>query len=260
MKQLRPQTTSRKEPIIVSDAYVMGIDFGTESVRVGIFTPDGTPVTFCCKPYGLTHPRPGWAEQSPDEWWQALKAAVRQAITDSKVPPASIRGIGTDTTSCTVVALDGQDRPLRPAILWMDLRAAEQSMRIAESWHPALKYNGYGAVSAEWLPCKALWLKENEPQIYRQATRICEFEDWLTHRLTGRWTANVSTASLRCYHDRNAGGWQADFFEQIGLGDLLSKLPNEVLDMGVLVGGLQVSAANDLGLPAGIPEIGRAHV
>jgi sugar (pentulose or hexulose) kinase len=63
-------------------SYLMGIDFGTESVRVGIFTPDGTPVIFRTKSYGLTHPRPGWAEQSPDEWWEALGVAVRQALQD----------------------------------------------------------------------------------------------------------------------------------------------------------------------------------
>ena len=173
---------------MMTDPYVLGIDFGTESVRVGIFTPDGSPIIFCRKPYRLSHSRPGWAEQSPDEWWQALQTAVRQALTESKIPPEAIAGIGTDTTSCTVLALDGSYQPLRPAILWMDMRAAEQSMRIAASGHPALKYNGYGAVSAEWLPCKALWLKENEPDVYQKATRICECEDWLTYRLTGRWT------------------------------------------------------------------------
>jgi FGGY-family pentulose kinase len=238
---------------MMKDPYVLGIDFGTESVRVGIFTPDGTPIIFRRKPYHLSHPRPGWAEQSPDEWWQALQIAVRQALAESNVPPEAIVGIGTDTTSCTVLALDGSYRPLRPAILWMDMRAAEQSMRIAASGHPALKYNGYGAVSAEWLPCKALWLKENEPEVYQKAVRVCECEDWLTYRLTGRWTANINTATIRCYHDRNVGGWQGDFFEKIGLVDLLEKLPAEVLDLGTVVGDLQKEAAEELGLPAGIP-------
>ena len=60
--------------------YLMGIDFGTESVRVGIFTPEGNPVTSYSKSYSLNHPRPGWAEQSPDEWWKALGIAAHQAI------------------------------------------------------------------------------------------------------------------------------------------------------------------------------------
>lgn len=237
----------------MSQPYVMGIDFGTESVRVGIFTVDGSPVIFRRQLYGLSHPHPGWAEQSPDEWWRALQGAVGQALSDGAIVPESISGIGVDTTSCTVLALDEQYRPLRPAIIWMDLRAADQARRIAESGHPALKYNGYGAVSAEWLPCKALWLKENEPQVYNRAARICEFVDWVTYRLTGRWTASIDTAAIRCYHDRNVGGWQGSFFEAIGLGDLLDKLPADVLDMGVPVGGLSKEAAEYLGLPSGIP-------
>jgi FGGY-family pentulose kinase len=231
----------------------MGIDMGTESVRVGIFRLDGTPVIFRSHPYSIQHPRPGWAEQSPDEWWAALRGAVHLALKDGNVSPGAIAGIGADTTSCTVLALDKDYRPLRPAIMWMDLRAAEQSHRITQSGHPALKYNGYGSVSAEWLPCKALWIKENQPEIWRQSARICDFIDWLTYRLTGRWTASIDTAALRCYHDRLVGGWQGDFFAQIGLDDLLSKLPTEVLDMGVVVGGLSQDAADDLGLPAGIP-------
>ncbi len=151
------------------EPYLMGIDFGTESVRVGIFTPTGNPVIFRSKSYSLSHPRSGWAEQSPDEWWEALGIATRQALQDSQISPSAIAGIGTDTTACTVVALDKDFRPLRPAILWMDLRAAEQSKRIAECGHPALKYNGYSAVSAEWFPCKALWLKENQQEIYKSA-------------------------------------------------------------------------------------------
>ena len=129
----------------MSDPCVLGIDFGTESVRVGVFTPDGKPIIFRTQSYRLSHPRPGWAEQSSDEWWQSLRVAVHQALSDGHIDADSIVGIGTDTTSCTVLALDKDARPLRPAILWMDLRAASQAQRIAASGHPALKYNGYGS-------------------------------------------------------------------------------------------------------------------
>ena len=64
--------------------------------------------------------------------------------------------------------------PLRPAIMWMDVRASEQAKRISECGHDSLKYNGYGMVSAECLPAKALWLKENEPELYHKATRFYE--------------------------------------------------------------------------------------
>ncbi|MEA3336273.1 MAG: FGGY family carbohydrate kinase [Chloroflexota bacterium] len=237
----------------MSGSYVLGIDFGTESVRVGIFDQTGQPVVFASQPYPLNHPHPGWAEQRPDEWWSALVVATRSAMAKSGIARKEIVGLGADCTSCTVVAMDEHFQPLRPAIIWMDVRAAEQARRIAESGHPALKYNGYGNVSAEWLPCKTLWLKENEPEIYRQASHVGEFIDWLTFRLTGQWTASINNTSIRWYYDRAEGGWPDDFYEQIGLGDLISRFPQRVLDMGEIAGTLLPDVADELGLPAGIP-------
>ena len=75
----------------------------------------------------------------------------------------AIAGIGVDTTAATVLALDANDRHLRPAIMWMDVRASDQAERIANTGDPALKYNGFGSVSAEWGLPKCLWLKEQEP-------------------------------------------------------------------------------------------------
>ena len=233
--------------------YVMGIDFGTESARVGIFTLTGAPVIFRSCAYPLYHPRPGWAEQQPDEWWAALVTAVHQALADSGVAPAEIVGLSADTTCCTVVAMDADFQPLRPAIIWMDVRAADQANRIAATGHPALKYNGFGNVSAEWMPCKALWLKEREPETYAKARYIGEFQDWLTQRLTGEWVASINNTSARWYYDRSQGGWPEDFYAAIGLDDLIAKFPPTVLDMGVVAGTLRADVAADLGLPAGIP-------
>lgn len=238
---------------MMSGAYVAGIDFGTESVRVGIFDQTGQPLAFAAQAYSLAHPQPGWAEQNPDEWWAALVSATRAAVAKSGVAKEEIVGLGTDCTSCTVVALDENFQPLRPAIIWMDVRAAEQARRIAATGHPALKYNGYGNVSAEWMPCKALWLKENEPEVYRQARYVGEFIDWLTYRLTGEWVGSINNTSIRWYYDRAEGGWPTSFYEQIGLGDVLAKFPPRVLDMGVVAGPLRADVAAELGLPAGIP-------
>lgn len=233
--------------------FVLGVDFGTEGVRVGIFTPEGAPVAFAAEPYPTSYPRVGWAEQHPDDWWGAFVKATRRALQESGVPPASIAAIGADCTSCTVVVMDERFRPLRPAIIWMDVRAAEQAGRIAASGHPMLKYNGFGNVSAEWMPCKMLWLKEHEPPTYAQARHVGEFIDWFTHRLTGEWTASINNVSIRWYYDRREGGWSSSFYEAIGLGDLIARFPQRVLDMGQVAGRLLPSVAEALGLPAGIP-------
>ena len=103
----------------MSGPYVLGIDFGTESVRVGIFDQAGAPLVFASQAYPLYHPQPGWAEQRPDEWWSAFVVATRQAMAESGIAKEEIVGLGADCTSCTVVALDeASGRSVRPSSGW----------------------------------------------------------------------------------------------------------------------------------------------
>ena len=235
------------------DSFVIGIDCGTESVRAGVFNMSGRPLAYGVKEYPLTLPRPGWAEQNPNDWWHAITLAVREAVQKAGVKPERIRGISADATSCTVVVMDKSGNHMRNAIIWMDVRAADQSKRIAASGDPALKYNGWGSVSPEWMPCKALWLKENEPEVYHNAYRVMEFTDWIMYKLTGEYVASINTATARWYYDRPSGGWPLSFYEKIGLEDLIDKFPQRVLNLGEVVGPLAPQAAKALGLPAGIP-------
>src|SRR5256885_8190927 len=89
---------------MVSSLYFIGIDGGTESLRVGIFDQEGTPVGFASRTYTLKHPRPGWAEQDPDEWWASLVAAVRGGMSKSGHVPHQIHGISLYCTTRTVRA------------------------------------------------------------------------------------------------------------------------------------------------------------
>ncbi|MBV8220007.1 MAG: hypothetical protein JO325_16195 [Solirubrobacterales bacterium] len=237
------------------EAYLLGIDFGTESCRAGLFDSAGRLAAAEVTTYELEHPRPGWAEQDPDEWWSALVESVSKVLDAADVNGDAIAGICADATTCTVVALDDSGRHLRPAIMWMDVRAADQARRIGECDHPARKYNGGGPVSAEWLPSKLLWLKERESDTYHRAKYLLDAPDWATFRLTGRVTANTNTAAVRGYHDRDSEGWPVSFYEQVGLDDVFEKLAPDVLDLGVPVEGLSEQAAGDLGLRAGTPVV-----
>lgn len=235
--------------------YLMGIDFGTESCRVAIFDRYGTPISFAATPYPTTHPRPGRAEQNPQEWWQALVASTRKVMAETGIPAHEIAGISYDATTMTVVAMDQSGEVLRPAIMWMDVRATDQSARAEtiENW--ARLYNGGGTMpaTAEWYPFKAAWLRENEPEIYKAAYRLVDAPDWLTYRLTGEWTVNINSAAERMYYNRDRGGWPVEFYEHIGCGDVFEKLPERVEDLGVAVGGLLPSVAQELGLLPGTP-------
>ena len=233
--------------------YLMGIDLGTEGVRVGIFDREGAPAGFSSSAYETHHPRAGWAEQDPDQWWSALKQAVPAALSDGDVRAKEIAGLSVDATSSTVLAVDADGRPLRPAILWMDVRASAQAERVTAADHAALKYSGHADVSAEFGLPKALWLRDHEPDTYEAAEYILDAADWATQRLTGERTLSINTASCKYYFDRDAGGWPTDLYEQVGAPDLLDKFPSDVVDVGQPVGGLRGPVAEELGLEPDTP-------
>ncbi len=235
--------------------YVMGIDFGTESCRVGIFDLVGSPVAFAATTYKTTHPAPGWAEQSPDDWWEALIASTRLVMKRSGLQPHEIAGISYDATTMTVVAMDKNGDALRDAIMWMDVRATEQAARVINTNSTARRYTGNGTLppTAEWYPFKAAWLRENERETWDKTYRLLDAPDWLTYKLTDEWTLNINTAAHRAYYDRDHGGWPVDLYEEAGAGDVFEKLPDVVNDLGVPVGGLSRSAAEELGLIPGTP-------
>jgi len=246
-----PKSHDPPVAIHARDGLVVALDGGTEGVRAGLLEPDGRPVAFARASYGTDHPRQGWAEQDPNEWWSAAVQATRSVLAG--IEPSVVKAIAVACTSCSMVACDANGTPLRPALIWMDVRAASQAHRIGETGDPALKYSGYDRTSAEWLLSKVLWLVENEPQTYYGARRIVEYTDWLTHRLTGEWNGNINTAAIRGYYDRDAGGWPTSLFETVGVPDLLAKLPEPILDMGETAGLLTADAAEALGLRVGIP-------
>ncbi|KAL6767449.1 hypothetical protein ACKKBF_B35280 [Auxenochlorella protothecoides x Auxenochlorella symbiontica] len=223
-------------------------------MRAGIFDRKGAPIAFASSPYSTTYPQSSWAEQDPEEWWRAMGEASRAALAAAKVKPHQIEALSLDTTNCTVVALDAAGKALRPCLLWMDMRSAAQAARVAASGDSALIVNGggKGPVSAEWMVPKALWLKEEEPEVYAAATYICEYQDFINFRLTGCMCASVNNVSARWHYDTQRG-WPDTLLQHLGMPELLEKWPQDVLPLAEVVGGLTQEAAEHLGLAPGTP-------
>ena len=270
--------TSAKQSIVV------GIDGGTESIRACCFDAyTGNIIgTSHAVPYKTTHPQPGWAEQNPEEWYTNLCEAIKGALStiNSDDSEYEVKALCCDTTCCSVVALSSSYKPLRPCLLWMDARSANQAekiMTVANSKatslgqsileaFPELRVNshGEGPISAEWLLPKSMWIKQNEPDVWDNAEVICEYQDYINYRLTGKMVASSCNAAVRWHHD----GWEAiqnnddendngdtnrgrpmTLYKALDMEDLADKLPMKTLAMGDVVGGLTEQAAKDMGLP-----------
>lgn len=231
--------------------YVLGIDGGTESLRARVFDLSGRSLGDHAAPYATDFPAPGHAEQDPEAWWAAAGIATRGAIVSSGVDPADIAALACDTTSCTVVALDVAGTPVRPCLLWMDVRGHRQAADVLATGDPALRINGGGAgpVSPEWMLPKALWIKQHQPDVWARAAKVGEYQDFLTLRMTGRWVASLNNMTMRWHYQTRHGGWPDALLAQIDLSDLRDRWPAEFAAPGEVIGPLTREAAVHLGLP-----------
>lgn len=260
---------------------VIGVDGGTESVRACCYDAvTGSMVgKSCACLYPTHHPTPGWAEQDPTVWWECTGQAVSEAVAslskeqqqqNEMMIQYEFCAMTVDTTCCSVVALDAAMQPLRPCLLWMDQRSAPQTSQILKKCFgdPALAVNcnGDGPVSAEWMTPKALWLAENEPEVWQAATTICEYQDYINYKLTGnlcasscnaasRWHWDGETCILDATPDDPLPGRPLSLYRKLGIPELANKLPARCLPMGAKVGTLTSAAGKLLGLPTGLPVI-----
>lgn len=183
---------------------LLGIDLGTGSVKAAVVDDDMTIRARASRPYSVASPQPGWAESEPDEWLEATVDVTRRAITESGATPASV---GFSGQMHGVVVADAQLRPLRPAILWADGRAAAQAERMARDLPAeALARLGSPAVSG-FAATTLAWLVEHEPEVLARAAHVLQPKDWLRAVLGGAVITEPSDGSGTLLMDVASGAW-----------------------------------------------------
>jgi D-ribulokinase len=243
--------------------HFIGVDVGTGSARAGLFDVRGALVATAKHDIALWQDGPDIAEQSSDDIWRAVCAAVREAVASAGVAPETIAGISFDAT-CSLVVLGKGGRPIavgshgddqRNIIVWMDHRATDQARRINASGHKVLDYVG-GTISPEMETPKLLWLKERLPQAYAAAWQFLDLADFLTWRATGSLARSVCTVTCKWTYLAHEDRWDATYFRQVGLGDIaddgFARIGTEIVSAGQGLGsGLTEAAAAELGLMPG---------
>jgi D-ribulokinase len=248
---------------MVSKDHFIGVDVGTGSARAGMFDRGGALLASAKRDIALYRDGADIAEQSSDDIWGAVCAAVREAVASAGVGAEAIAGIGFDAT-CSLVVLGPQGRPLavgrhgddrRNIIVWMDHRATAQASRINGMGHRVLDYVG-GAISPEMETPKLLWLKQNLPATYKAAWQFLDLADFLTWRATGSLARSTCTVTCKWTYMAHEGTWDESYFRQVGLGDLadqgFARIGTEIVPAGQALGrGLTAQAAGELGLRPG---------
>ncbi len=226
----------------------MGIDTGTQGIRVSIAAPDGTIRVSCEEKWETSYPKKGWVEQYPEHWWDSILKAMEKCVSSlTEEERAEIISCCVCATSSTVFAVKEDGEPMMPAIMWMDARAKKEAEDINRTGHEVLKYCG-GAVAFEWLIPKVLWIKRNMPEIYGSCYRIVEQLDWINHKLCGRWVGSICNAACKWNYVRSKGGFVRDYFETIGLPEYEEKIITDILRIGDPIGTIRPELAERLGL------------
>jgi xylulokinase len=191
------------EPILV------GLDVGTTGAKALAITPTGEVVARAGAGYPLSTPRPGWAEQDPEDWWRAAQAV----LAELRVEPAAI---GLSGQMHGLVALDSRDRVLRPAILWNDQRTAAECAEIEEriGLERLIELTGNRALTGFTAP-KLLWLRRHEPEVYAAVARICLPKDYVRLRLSGEHVVDAADASGTLLFDVRGRRWSDEVLDAL---------------------------------------------
>ncbi len=237
---------------------LLGIDLGTTGVKAALFAAgDGHVLSSAFVDYPLFHPHPGWAEQNPEDWWQATLVAIRACLAGGMqqgIKPADVRGLGLSGQMHGVVLLDGMYKVLRPCIIWADQRSDPQCRWMTEKVGAARLIE---LVSNPALPGfsapKALWVRDNEPEIFARTRTIILPKDYIRFHLTGVLAMEISDAAGTCLLDVKHGTWSHEVLDAIGFDPSL--LPHVVASAAVC-GAITTEVAAATGLSPGTPVAG----
>lgn len=218
------------------EAYFMGIDTGTQGVRIGISDTGGKLIFEQEQKWETEFPKVGWAEQNPLNWWEAVNGIFEKiAHTVESEIRQNIRACCVCATSTTAIAVNENGYPLMNAMMWMDARSRKEMKEINDTGHPVLNYCGK-ETSFEWMIPKALWIKRNRTDVYNACYKIVDQLDWMNYQLCGEWSSSICNTTCKWNYVSSMGGYQRDFFEQIGFEDYEEKLIMRVDKIGDVVG------------------------
>lgn len=231
--------------------YLLGIDVGTSGTKTVLYDRNGEMIAQASREYPMQQPSIGRAEEKPEDWWNATVATLQSVLERSGIPAEQICGIGFSGQMHSLVMLDGDLQVLRPAILWCDGRTRREcddmnaligSDRLLEiSANPAL--TGFTA-------SKLLWVRRNEPEVFRRCKHVLLPKDYVRLKLTGVLATDVSDASGTNLLNVGKRAWSTELIERLGLD---AQWFPPLLESCESAGRVTVEAAALTGLKAGIP-------
>ncbi len=235
------------------DRLLMGIDIGTSSSKGVLADVSGQIAAQHSVPHGFDMPRPGWAEQNADAvWWHDFCLIARSLIQQAGIDPQRIAGVACSAIAPTMLPLDENHRPLRPAILYgIDTRAGKEIEELTAAIGADAIFERCGQLlSAQSVGPKVLWYQRHQPQLFRKTRKIVTAATYLVFRLTGRFAVDYYVAPyFTPFFDVHRLAWDQNTVETICPLEWLPQTQWSIEPAGTVT----PKAAAETGIPAGTP-------
>lgn len=235
---------------------LLGIDIGTTGSKAVLIDPKGNIIAHSTKEYPIYIPRPNWSEQNPEDWWKATIKSIREVLSKSYINPKNIAGIGLTGQMHGLVLLDNKNNVLRNCILWNDQRTTKECEQIDKivGKKRMIKIAGK-PVLPSFTAGKILWIKNNEPHIYKGIAHILLPKDFVRYRLTDKIGMDVTDASGTCLFDVAKRKWSDEIINALKLKrDWLA----QIYESFVVCSYVSKEAGKLTGLTPGTPVIAGA--
>lgn len=226
--------------------YLLAHDIGTSGNKASLFTAEGELVKSTVASYQVNYQEGGRAEQDPEDWWKAVCASTRKVTEGILAEEILAVSFSAQMQCCLVV--DREGRVLRPAIIWADQRAQEQTEQLREKLGEAEAYELLGhRLSPTYSIEKLMWIRDNEPEIYEKTYKMLQVKDYIIYRMTGEFVTDYSDASGTNALDLEGLCWSREVLKAAGISE--EKLPRLHASTDV-IGTLRPEAAEALHLTA----------
>ena len=239
---------------------LLAIDNGTQSIKALVFDIEGR-MEICERlplvPY--TSPRPGWAEQDPDYFWQSLCTVCRKLLVGNAAVKDRLAGMALTTQRGTVINLDSRGNPLRPAIVWLDQRKTRGLPPLKGMWGSLFRLTGLrDTIAYLQSEAEANWIATYQPDVWKKTHKYLLLSGYLLYKLTGSFVDSVGSQVGYIPFDYKRLKWCADRDWRWQLLPVARNQLPELVTPGQGIGEVSLQAAEETGLPAGLPIIASA--
>lgn len=233
--------------------YILAHDLGTSGNKASLFSENGTLLESRTISYNTKYFNDTWVEQNANDWWDAVCKSSRILISSSNINPADIAAVSFSGQMMGCLCVDKMGKPLRPSIIWADQRAQEQVKQIEQQINQQDFYHIVGhRNTASYGVQKLMWIRDNEPDIYKKTWKVLNAKDYIVYKLTGNFFTEPSDANSFACFDLSTFNWSDKLIKIAGIDR--DKLPDIIPSTGI-AGKVIHEAAQLTGMTEGTPVI-----